>query len=92
MGKYRNRWSETQVMRTGDQLVIIDPTEDNPAGSMYRLQPLGEAEFRMEGSDGSGPVGERVLFELGADGRVERLRISAGYTFPIDDWSESPAP
>ena len=92
IGKYRNRWAETQVLRRGDELVIIDPTDENPTGSMYRLQPLGEAEFRMEGEDGSGPVGERARFELDSDGRVERLWMGAGYTVPIGDWSDGTVP
>ncbi len=86
LGRYRNRWSDSQVLRQGEELVLIDPTAENPDGSKYRLVPLDESRFRLEGTDGSGPVGELAVFELGPDGQVERLKIGEGVTFPIQSW------
>ncbi len=86
LGKYRNRWSDSQVLRQGEELVLIDPTAENPDGSRYRLVPVDEGRFRLEGTDGSGPVGELAVFELGPDGRVERLKIGEGVTFPVQSW------
>lgn len=89
-GRYRNAWGDAQVIRQGERLVLIDPTEENPEGSAYVLQPVGPGTFRMVGDDGSGAVGELAHFELDAEGRVERLKTGATYTWPVDDW-QSPA-
>lgn len=90
-GRFRNAWADVQVIRQGERLVLVDPTEENPAGSAYVLEPAGPGVFRMVGDDGSGAVGELARFELDPQGRVERLKIGENYTWPVDDW-QSPSP
>jgi hypothetical protein len=83
VGQYRNAWADAQVLIRDRGLVLINPVEDQPLNSLYSLVPVAPHTFRMEGEDGTGPVGELAVFELGADGRVARLRLGANYTYPL---------
>ncbi|MFC1526989.1 serine hydrolase [Candidatus Latescibacterota bacterium] len=87
LGRYRNAWADVQVIRQGDRLVLIGPTDDDPIGSAYSLVPQGDGAFLMEGDDGTGCVGELARFELDPDGAVERLQIGVNYTYPVRDWN-----
>lgn len=82
VGKYRNPWADSQVLIHNGQLVLINPTEHDPTGTLATLVPISEHTFRIEGGSPSGPHGERVVFELGKDGKVERVKIGANYAHP----------
>ncbi len=79
LGEYTDPWGwEYKVMIHGDELVFYEhnyPPEDDPDDSLTRLEPVAEHTFRM--SDG-----ELVVFELGEDGRVERIRRRYEYIYP----------
>jgi D-alanyl-D-alanine carboxypeptidase len=83
-GLYRNPWGDTQVVLLSTGLVMFNPSSLSNPDRVVRLQPQGEHAFRVEGGfwDG-GSDGEPVLFEVGADGRVSRLRIGQNYTTPV---------
>ena len=73
---------ESEVMIVKNKLMIYDysyPPEDNPVGNLVELTPEGVNTFRMTGDDGSG---ERVVFEMGPDGKVARLKTGENYMYP----------
>jgi CubicO group peptidase (beta-lactamase class C family) len=73
---------EAEVMVFNKKLVIYDysyPPEENPLGELTELTPEGADTFRMTGENGSG---ERVVFELDANGKVVRVKTGENYMFP----------
>ncbi len=81
LGDYTDPWGwQYKVMILGDELVFYEhnyPPEDDPGDSLTPLEPVAEHTFRM--SDG-----ETVVFELGEDGRVERIKRRYEYIYPVD--------
>jgi CubicO group peptidase (beta-lactamase class C family) len=82
VGKYRNPWGDAQVLIRDGKLIMINPIDQDPAGTAATLQPVGEHAFRIEGGSPFGPHGERVVFELGQDGKVSRVKVGENYTYP----------
>jgi CubicO group peptidase (beta-lactamase class C family) len=80
LGTYTDPWGwEYEVVVLDGQLVFYEhayPPEDDPLDAITRLTPVSEHVFRM-------PDGEPVVFELGADGRVERVRRRFEYLTPV---------
>ena len=65
-----------------NKLMLYDhsyPPEDNPVGNLAELTPEGNNTFRMSGDDGSG---ELVVFEIGPDGKVLRVKVNENFTYP----------
>ncbi len=79
VGTYADPWAwQYRVLVRGGQLMLYEhsyPPEATAAGSLSRLQPVAEHTFRL--SDG-----ELVVFELDAEGRVERIRRRYDYLYP----------
>lgn len=82
-GLYRSPWGDSQVLILNGELVIINPTAMDVRGSTLKLLPAGPHTFRMEGENGGAAVGELAVFEMGADGKVARLKTGSNYTFPV---------
>ena len=81
-------WIEAQVAH-GDVPSVsigIDPSQPDPTLTAGRLVPVADHTFRLESRNGFGSTGELVIFELGPDGSVQRLRVGDNYTYPIADW------
>jgi CubicO group peptidase (beta-lactamase class C family) len=83
VGQYRNPWSDSQVLILNGKLMLINPTEHDPAGTLATLAPAGEHRFRLEGGAVSGPHGETVIFELDKEGKVARLKIGENFSLPV---------
>ena len=83
MGKYRAFWADYAVLVMNGKLVLIDPTEQDPTASMLTLTPVAEHTFRIDG-EGFGELGELVVFELGANGEVVRIKLGENYVYPQD--------
>lgn len=81
LGTYSDPWGwEYQVLILDHRLVMYEhnyPPEDAPSDGLTRLEPVSPNTFRM--SDG-----ELVVFELGEDGRVERVRRRYEYLYPAE--------
>lgn len=79
LGTYSDPWDwehEVLILDGGLALYGHDyPPTDDPEESVIRLVPVGPHRFRM--SDG-----ELVVFELGADGRVLRMRRRSEILLP----------
>jgi CubicO group peptidase (beta-lactamase class C family) len=85
VGKYRNPWGDSQVLILNNELVVINPTLDNPKDSMLRLIPEGKHTFRITAEKkNSGAIGELAVFEFGPDGKVKRMRVGENYTYRLD--------
>ena len=50
------------------------------------LQPVAEHAFRVETKDGFGVNGELVVFEIGSDGRVARVKSGDNLLTPTNAW------
>lgn len=83
VGKYRSPWADSQVLIMNGKLVMINPTEQDPTGTLATLVPVGEHRFRIEGGAFSGPHGEFVVFEFGKEDKVVRVKIGANYSLPV---------
>lgn len=73
---------ETRVMLMGDRLVMYGysyPPEEDPTDAITELVPEGPHTFRIGGEDGSG---ELVVFEMGPDGAVVRIRAEENFLYP----------
>ena len=86
IGRYRDAWSDAQVLVRDGKLVIIDPVADDPLDTMATLTPVAEHLFRYESSDGSSSRGELAVFEVDDTGTVQRLKLDENYTYPVPDW------
>lgn len=86
LGRYRNAWGDAQVFVLNGRLTWIGPNLPDPMLAPATLVPVGEHTFRIETKDGMALPGEHVVFELGVDGRVARVKLGANYVMPITDW------
>ncbi|HEX2463349.1 MAG TPA: serine hydrolase domain-containing protein [Thermoanaerobaculia bacterium] len=80
-GTYTDPWGwEYEVLVHDGQLAFYEhsyPPDDDPLDGITRLVPVSEHVFRM-------PDGEPVVFEIGAGGRVERVRRRFEYLTPVE--------
>jgi CubicO group peptidase (beta-lactamase class C family) len=83
-GLYRSASGDAQVILLSTGLVMFDPSSLSNPDRIVRLRPPGEHAFRVDGGfwDG-GRDGEPVLFEIGSDGRVVRVKVGPNYTMPV---------
>jgi len=84
VGRYRGNFSESEVMQLDGELVVFDPSSDDPKGGMARLVPLADGTFRIEATSGGLSVGEKAVFLRGASGKVETLRMGWGESKRVD--------
>jgi CubicO group peptidase (beta-lactamase class C family) len=85
-GRYRSPWGDAQVLIVDDRLALLDPSQPDPMLTVTWLAPTGEHTFRSETKNGYGSNGELVVFELGVDGRVARLKVGENFLGPLTDW------
>lgn len=80
VGRYTDPWAwEYEVLILNGGLVFYEhnyPPEDEAEASVTRLVPVAEHTFRL-------PDGELVVFELGEDGSVQRIRRRSEYLLPV---------
>ena len=73
---------ESDVMVMNNKLVLYNygyPPEDNPSESLDELVPEGKDTFRLSAESGSGGL---VVFEMGADGKVTRVKVEENFIYP----------
>jgi CubicO group peptidase (beta-lactamase class C family) len=85
-GKYRNPWSDIQVLVVNGGLAMIDPSLPEPTLGIAKLRPVGPHTFRMESTNGYTSHEELVVFELDAAGRVTRMRVGDQGIDAVVDW------
>ncbi|MDZ7332251.1 MAG: beta-lactamase family protein [candidate division KSB1 bacterium] len=84
LGRYSDPtdW-EYEVMILNDRLVLYGfdyPPEDDPMAGIIELTPIAKHTFRMTGENGNG---EKLIFELGTDGNVQRVKMGENFIYPI---------
>jgi len=84
IGAYADSWSDYRVLPYRGGLTMIFPEAEDPLESRWTLVPAGENAFRIEGS-GYGSIGELVVFELDAAGKVKRLKIGENFAYPAHE-------
>jgi CubicO group peptidase (beta-lactamase class C family) len=85
-GKYRNDWGDAQVLELNGDLVMIDPTLEDPTSAVGKLIPAGEHTFVLEVESGFDLPGEEIVFELDKAGKVLRLKTGQNYMYPVEAW------
>lgn len=81
VGTYRDPWGDTEIVIVNGELVMMDPREDDPKGSLIKLAPVEKNKFReVAETFNYGEIGEFVSFELGADGKAVRMKVGENYT------------
>ena len=91
VGRYRDAWSDTQVLVHNGELVIVDPSADDPLETRATLTPVAEHTFRYESDNGFRSRGELAVFEVDDADTVQRLKLDENYTYPVTDWHASAA-
>ncbi|HVS03127.1 MAG TPA: serine hydrolase domain-containing protein [Thermoanaerobaculia bacterium] len=80
LGLYSDPWGwEYRVLLLGGELVVYEhdyPPAAEPTAGVSRLRPRPDGSFLM-------PDGEPLAFEIGPDGRVERIRRRSEYLYPV---------
>lgn len=81
VGTYRDPWGDTEIVILNGELVMMDPRQDDPKGSLIKLTPIEKNKFKAVPENFSyGEIGEFVSFELGADGKAVRMKVGENYT------------
>lgn len=70
------------IARFGDDLRCLIPAGPNPIDPVIELTPAGGDEFTITRAPGYSSPGERVGFEFGSHGQVERVQWAAGSYYP----------
>jgi CubicO group peptidase (beta-lactamase class C family) len=79
-GLYRDPWEDSEVLVLDGELAMIRPTDADPPFFGARLVPAGPHTFRLEGGDPFAEHGELVVFELGKNGQVTRMKVGPNYS------------
>lgn len=87
VGKYRSLWSDSQILILNGELVMVNPAQDNIQSAPVKLIPDSPGVFRVECSDGSQEIGEKVVFEEDEEGKVVRVKFGENYIYPVEAWS-----
>jgi D-alanyl-D-alanine carboxypeptidase len=83
-GLYRSAWGDARIVLLSTGLVMFDPSSLSNPDRIVHLRPEGEHAFRVDGGFwDNGRDGDPVVFEIGSDGRVARLKVGANYTMPV---------
>jgi D-alanyl-D-alanine carboxypeptidase len=81
IGTYRDPYGDSEIVIMNGELVMIDPTADDPMESLVKLVPAGKNKFKFVAEKfNMNEIGEFVTFELGADGKAVRMKIGENYT------------
>ena len=81
VGTYRDPWGDYEVLMLKGELVMIDPTVDDPKESLLKLIPAGKNTFKVVAETFNyAEIGEFVVFEPGPDGNAARMKVGENYT------------
>ena len=62
---------------------MISPQAQELKRSILKLVPVAPNTFRLMGENGGANVGELLVFELGPDGKVVRVKVGSNFTYPV---------
>ena len=79
VGRYRDAWSDTQVLVHNGELVIVDPSADDPLDTRATLTPVADTPSATNPTTAFVPA---ARFEVDD----ARLKLDENYTYPVTDW------
>jgi CubicO group peptidase (beta-lactamase class C family) len=82
VGVYDTEWGQHAVVRWGEGLAAVALNGRDPAAGIEKLRKVGEHTFRWIRDD-DGSLGETVVFEVDADGRVLRSRQHSNWSVKV---------
>lgn len=85
-GRFANPWGVTDVVQFGHALKGLAPEVDDPLERATDLEVIDGDTLRIATSSGYGSPGETVRYERGPDGRITRVRIGGGSSYPVDEY------
>ena len=68
-------------MYGGEGIAAVDLPTADPLSGMQKLRHVGGNTFRRVRKDGE--LGEEVVFEVGGDGKVTRLKWNSNYQVKV---------
>ncbi|MGH3096502.1 MAG: serine hydrolase domain-containing protein [Streptosporangiales bacterium] len=84
-GRYANLWGVLDVVRLGDRLVGIRPSQADPTESSLEFAAEDATTLRLTEASGFNAPGECFRYDF-SDGRVRSIRSGGGMTlYPIAD-------
>ncbi|MBD3171509.1 serine hydrolase [Candidatus Bathyarchaeota archaeon] len=83
-GKFRNRWSDLQIMEYNGELIAIDPRSPEPLEDYTKMEHIEGDMFKMI-SSGYGNHNEYAIYEF-EDEKIKRLKTGENYTYPVEEW------
>ncbi|MFD6178976.1 MULTISPECIES: serine hydrolase domain-containing protein [unclassified Isoptericola] len=84
-GRFANLWGQTDVVRLGQELWLIDPRREDPLAGAERLVADGE-DLRLPVHPGFGAPGEIVEVLPGQDGRPAGIVVGGLTSWRADDY------
>jgi hypothetical protein len=78
-GLYRNRWGDSVVIATGDDLVMFAASAANPAKAWSKYKKTKQHTYKNQDKVGFGAPGETITFKQIKDGKAQIIS-SAGAT------------
>jgi len=82
VGIYDSEWGQMAVVRWGEGLAAVQLNSRTPAAGIEKLKKVGEHTFRRIRKD-DGSLGQTVVFEVDADGRVLRSRQHSNWSVKV---------
>ncbi len=86
VGKYRNPWGDMQILIRDGKLIAIDPSSPDPTVDIIHLKPTAEHTFIVEMKSGFGDIGEPVVFDVDASGKVTQIIFGGNHFLPVETW------
>lgn len=86
VGKYRDAWSDLQIIKQNGELKLFDPSQPDPLLAVATLKPVAEHTFQMETDNGFMAPGELAVFQLNDAGEVTGLQTGENVRARIMDW------
>lgn len=77
-GLYESHWGESAILRWDDHLISVSLPTNDPMGNKTKLQHVEGHTFRRVRDNGD--LGEAVIFEVDASGRVLRYSWHGNYS------------
>ena len=87
-GRFVNPWGVTDIVKFGNTLKAISPEADNPLQRVTELEAIDADTLRIADAPGYASPGETIRYDRDAGGRITRVRIGGGSSFPVEVYRE----
>jgi CubicO group peptidase (beta-lactamase class C family) len=83
-GRFANRWGVTDIVAFGNTLKAVSPEADSPVEVTTSLEVVDENTLRIASTGGYASPGETVSYERDSAGRISRVRLGGGSSYPVE--------